>query len=70
MTGFLRQDNDCRWYFIPTKEIYEFDDIQCHMDQINTFSEAWHDLNEEFIDKYSQYIIDSPFSLKLKQVAA
>ena len=69
MTGFFRQDSDCHWYFIPAKEIDDFDDINRRMDEINTYSEEWENLNDEFTDKYSQYMINSPFEYKVKQIA-
>jgi hypothetical protein len=69
MTGYLRQDDDCHWYFIPAKEIEKWDEIQDRMAFINSYSEEWEELNELFSDKFSQYMIDNPWTLKLKEVA-
>jgi len=69
MTGYLRQDDSCHWYFIPAKEIDKCDELLDKMAFLNSESEEWEALNELFIDWFSQYMIDSPWYLKLKQVA-
>lgn len=69
MTGYLRQDEENHWYWIAAKEIDKFDDLFNRLTNTRPYTEEWEDLNEEFIDKYSHCMIDTPFTMKFKEVA-
>lgn len=57
--GFLRQDDDCHWYLIPTELLQEFDNL---FNLINIDDNLCDDFNDKF-DKYR--LSGGPFALKV-----
>lgn len=68
MTGYIRIDSDGHTYFVHAKRIERFDELMKAMDDINTYTEEWDNLNDQFVDEFSECMVGDISTMKFKEV--
>lgn len=55
--GKLRRDESCHWYLIPWDKIEAFDKLSIDMEEVGHMEAAYDDLEDEFIEKFEEYML-------------
>lgn len=63
-TGYLRQDEEAHWYFVPLDLIKEFDRLSDEIESASYLSNGSCDeLIEQFEEKFGEYRIANPYAV-------